>query len=72
MKDKRNLKANIKFYGRYMGLAMEMFTTLFVAALIGQWLDKKLGTSKPFITALLVVIALAGVLFRMIKDLDKK
>jgi len=72
MKEKRDLKENIKFYGKYMGLAMEMFGILFVAAMVGQWLDNKFETSRPLITALLTVIALVGVLFKMIKDLDKK
>ncbi len=72
MKEKKDLKEQIKFYGKYMGLAMEMFGILLVAALIGQWLDKKFETSRPLITALLVVVALGGVLFKMIKDLGKK
>ncbi len=72
MKDKKDLKENIKFYGKYMGLATQMFGTLFVAAIVGQWLDRKFETSRPLITALLVVLALGGVLFKLIKDLDKK
>ncbi len=72
MKDKKNLKDSIKFYGRYMGLATEMFGILFVAALGGQWLDKKFETERPLITAALVLLALVGVIFKLIKDLDKK
>lgn len=72
MKEKRDLKANIKFYGKYMGLAMEMFGVLLIAAFVGRWLDNKMETSRPLITALLVVFALIGVLFKLIKDLDKK
>jgi len=72
MKEKKDLKENIKFYGKYMGLATEMFGILLLAAFVGQWLDHKFETSRPLITALLIVLALVGVLFKMIKDLDKK
>ena len=72
MKEKKNLKDNIKFYGRYMGLATEMFGILFLAALGGQWLDKNFQTDRPYITAVLMVLALTGVLYKLIKDLDKK
>jgi len=72
MKEKRDLKDNIKFYGKYMGLAMEMFGVLLIAAFVGRWLDNKMETSRPLIAALLVVFALIGVLFKLIKDLDKK
>lgn len=72
MKEKKDLKQSLRFYAKYMGLAMEMFGILLVMAFIGQWLDKKFETSRPIITALLVVLGLVGVLFKMIKDLDKK
>ena len=72
MKEKKDLKDNIKFYGKYMGLAMEMFGVLLIAAFVGRWLDNKMETSRPLIAALLVVFALIGVLFKLIKDLDKK
>ncbi|HHB79316.1 MAG TPA: AtpZ/AtpI family protein [Saprospiraceae bacterium] len=72
MSKKNNLRSGIKFYARYAGLAMEMFGILLVAALAGRWLDQKFETSRPLITALLVLLALVGVLFKLIKDLDKK
>ena len=69
---KKDLKESIKFYGKYMSLAIQMFGILFIAALIGQWLDAKLETSRPLITALMIVVVLVGVLFKLIRDLDKK
>ncbi len=63
-------KKAVQFYGKFAGLAMQMFFILLAAAIGGQWLDARFETPKPYFTIVLILIGLAGVLYKVVKDLS--
>ncbi len=70
MTSKEDKKKTIQFYGKFAGLGMQMFFVLLLAALGGQWLDNQLGTPRPYITIVMILLGLTGILYKVIKDLQ--
>lgn len=65
-----NKKSNISQYAKYSGLAFQLFFSLLIAALVGQWIDKKLQLSNDYITLLLIVIVFFAMMYKLVKDLS--
>lgn len=58
-------------YGKYTGLAFQLFATIAVSVILGLWLDSKLNFEKPIITALLIPIFLIGFIYKLYIELNK-
>lgn len=57
---------------KYSSLAFQMLGVLLVFTLLGKKADEYLKFKTPWITILFVLIALAGVMYKLIKDFAKK
>lgn len=58
-------------YLKYAGLAFQIFGTLAVGAIAGQWLDKKFMLPKPYITIFLILFLFTGIIYWLILDTKK-
>lgn len=59
-------------YMRYTGMAFQIVIMLAIGAFIGQKLDAHFGLSKPYLTALSVIVFLFFALYLILKDLLRK
>ncbi len=66
---KRNDQANS--YMRYTGMAFQMGATIFVGILLGQFLDRKMQTSRPYFTMLFAIVFTGAAVYLAIKDFLK-
>jgi uncharacterized membrane protein len=59
-------------YLKYSGMAIQLLVLLGIAAWLGQKIDKKLSTSSPYFTILLILLFMAGFFYSLVKDLNRK
>ena len=57
---------------KYSSLAFQMIGVLLVFTLLGIKADEYLKFKTPWVTILLILFALAGVMYKLIKDFAKK
>ncbi len=55
---------------RYAGLGIQLAVTILVCVLLGQWLDRKMGTDGVF-TILAPLLGFGGTLYSLIRELSK-
>lgn len=55
---------------RYAGLGVQLAASILVFVLLGQWLDRKLGTDSWF-TIGLAMLGFGGTFYSLIRQLDK-
>jgi len=53
-------------------MAIQLFVLIAIAAWLGQKIDKRLATSKPYFTILLILVFTGGFFYRLVKDLSRK
>ena len=58
-------------YIRYSGLGLQLIALLLAGMALGDWLDGKAGTSKPWFTILFTLVGLGGGLYQLLRDLLK-
>jgi F0F1-type ATP synthase assembly protein I len=58
-------------YLKYSGMALQFFLLVGVGAWLGQLLDKRLETSKPYFTIILILLFTGGFFYRLVKDLNR-
>ena len=56
---------------KYSGMALQLFVLAGAGAWLGQLLDKRLGTSKPYFTIILILLFTGVFFYRLIKDLNR-
>jgi F0F1-type ATP synthase assembly protein I len=56
---------------RYAGLGIQLAVSLLVFVLIGQWLDRKLGT-KGILTVVAAFVGFGGTMYSLIRSLNRK
>ena len=56
---------------RYAGLGIQLAVSLVVFVLVGQWLDRKLGTGG-IITIALAFLGFGGTMYSLIRTLNRK
>jgi len=61
-------RSQINSYMRYTGMAFQMGATILVGVLIGQYLDGRFETEKPYFTMVLSIIFTAAAIYLAIKD----
>lgn len=54
---------------KYSSLGVELVVILCLAAWLGRWLDAKYGVEKGLFTIFLLVFAVIGTMYRLIKSL---
>ncbi len=59
-------------YLKYSGMVFQLFILLGIGAWLGQYLDKKLKTTDPYFTILLILLFMAGFFYKLVKDLGRK
>jgi hypothetical protein len=64
-KDKRRANQYLK----YSGITFQLFFFLLVAAYGGKYLDEYMGNGKPYMTLILVLLAVIGFFYKVYKDL---
>jgi F0F1-type ATP synthase assembly protein I len=57
---------------KYLGMAFELFATVVIAALIGQWLDKNIAWETPIFTAFLIPVFVIAYIYRLYLQLNKE
>ncbi|MGB3852622.1 MAG: AtpZ/AtpI family protein [Tunicatimonas sp.] len=67
-----NSRSAVQTYLKYSGLAFQLLAAVGLAAWGGIKLDAHFGNRFPFITLLLVVLALVGSMFLLIRQLPKE
>ena len=67
-----NPRSAVQTYLKYSGLAFQLLAALGLAAWGGIQLDRHFENRFPFITLLLVVLALVGSMFLLIRQLPKE
>jgi len=50
-------------------MVFQIFFALAIAVFIGQKLDERFGLTKPYLTAVLTIVALPVVLYSVLKDI---
>jgi len=55
---------------RYAGLGIQLAVTILVCVLLGQWLDRKVGTDGLF-TILAPLLGFGALLYSLIRELSK-
>jgi apolipoprotein N-acyltransferase len=65
-----NKNSHVNQYAKYSGLAFQMFFSLLVAALLGQWIDDKFELSRDYMTLVLIVTVFFGFIYKLIKELS--
>ncbi|MDX1653000.1 MAG: AtpZ/AtpI family protein [Brumimicrobium sp.] len=68
-KDDRNNQ--VKNYLKFSTLGLQMGILITAAALSGQWLDAKQANKHPVWTIVLVLIAIFGSLYSIIREVNK-
>ena len=58
-------------YLKYSGMALQLFVFAGVCAWLGQLLDKRYSTPKPYFTILLILLFTGVFFYRLIKDLNR-
>ncbi|MDX1476934.1 MAG: AtpZ/AtpI family protein [Saprospiraceae bacterium] len=58
-------------YLKYSGMALQFFALIAIGAWLGQKLDARLNTSKPFITIFLILFFSTGYFIKLYKDLTR-
>jgi len=56
---------------RYAGLGIQLAVSLVVFVLVGQWLDRKLGTGG-IITVVLAFLGFGGTMYSLVRTLNRK
>jgi positive regulator of sigma E activity len=56
---------------RYAGLGIQLAVTLLVFVLVGQWLDRKLGTGQ-ILTVVAAFVGFGGSMYSLIRSLNRK
>jgi hypothetical protein len=56
---------------RYAGLGIQLAVSLLVFVLIGQWVDRKLGTGG-IITVVAALLGFGGTMYSLIRTLNRK
>ena len=56
---------------RYAGLGIQLAVSLVVFVLIGQWVDRKLGT-EGIVTILAAFLGFGGTMYSLIRTLNRK
>ncbi|GAB3541782.1 hypothetical protein GCM10027443_41580 [Pontibacter brevis] len=71
-KPKSSRGDSIKPYVKYSGMAFQMIGALVLAAWAGRWLDDYAGNEKPWITIVLLLLAVIGTMVLTIISINKK
>jgi len=58
-------------YLKYTGMVFQLFILLGIMLYLGQYLDEKVGTAKPYFTAFLPLLGLIAYFYRVYIDLIK-
>jgi positive regulator of sigma E activity len=56
---------------RYAGLGIQLAVSLVVFVLVGQWLDRKLGTGG-IVTIAMAFLGFGGTMYSLIRTLSRK
>lgn len=58
-------------YLRYSSLGIQLIVLLLAGMWLGDWIDEKVGTDKPWFTILFTLIGLGGGLYQLLRPLLK-
>lgn len=64
-------KNKTRAYLKYSGMALQFFALIAIGAWLGQKLDARFQTPKPFITIFLILFFSAGYFIKLYKDLTR-
>jgi F0F1-type ATP synthase assembly protein I len=70
-KPPNQLSKNSTDYLKYTGLAFQLIGGILLMAFIGHWLDDKLDNTKPILTLVFSLLALVGLLYKLILKFTK-
>ena len=56
-------------YLKYIGLVSQMFLLLLVGYFLGNYIDEKIGSPKPYVAISLMLLFLLAIFYKLIKDL---
>ncbi len=62
----------VNHYLKYSGMALQLFVLMALGAFLGQWLDRRLSSAKPYFTIILILLFTGGFFYRLVKDLNRK
>ncbi len=65
-------KKPVNDYLKYSGMAIQMGVIISIGAYLGQELDRRLGTEKPYLTVVLSLLAIFVALYLILKDILRK
>ncbi len=71
-KENINNPQSSKKYLEYSGLAMQLFVVLFIGLWLGQKIDHYLELSKPYFTALLIIVFLVLFFYKIYRDVSRE
>lgn len=66
--EKKKTKKQYNTYLKYSGLAIQMVVTIGLAGFAGYWIDKQIGWGFPAFLLLFIMLALAGIIYGIIKS----
>lgn len=67
-KQSKSKKSNSMDILKYSGMAFQMGAVLLIGTLIGQYLDEKYATERPYFMLLCVLIAIIAAFYLALKD----
>lgn len=66
------MESNKKLLYRYAGFAFQLLVSLGLATYIGYWVDKKTKLPFPLLVWVLPLTVLVSMIFKAVKDTNKK
>lgn len=68
---KQNKNQTFRKFLRFSGIGFQLGASMYVASLLGEWLDTKFGLETKWFSLLFVVIALVAFIYNLVRQLNK-
>jgi F0F1-type ATP synthase assembly protein I len=65
-------KKPIQNYSKYAGMAFQLLSAILFGTFLGQWADKKMANTTPYLSALGALIGISAGLYVSLKDILKQ
>ncbi|NLA23901.1 MAG: AtpZ/AtpI family protein [Bacteroidales bacterium] len=70
--NKKSEKDLLRAYSKYSSIVIQVIAIIVGMAYLGNWIDKKLSTTKPWFTIVLSLLGVAAAIFILIKQLPRE
>ena len=69
--EQQNKNETFRKFLRFSGIGIQLGASMYIASLLGEWLDAKFELETKWFSLLFVVIALIAFIYSLVKQLNK-